>query len=128
MGLLDGNFFRDGLGGVMGALYGAATFYAITKAADGEGGWVTSASPHSVKAQQNMLSEEARAAAGYTELESQIFILAKGFDLEPNTDDKIALRGTVYAIKRAQLDPGRAYWDCRCERTDLTESEIGQSS
>ena len=128
MGLLDGNLFQNGLGAVMGALYGSATLYSVSRAADGEGGWVTSAAAHAVKAQQNILSEEARAAAGYTELESQIFILAKGLQFDPNTGDKVALRGTVYAIKRAQLDPGRAYWDCRCERTTLTESELNQST
>lgn len=128
MGLLDGNFFQNGLGAVMGSVYGSATLYTVARASNGKGGWVTAATPRPVKAQQNILSEEARREGGYTELESQIFILAKGLDIEPNTDDKLALRGTVFAIKRAQLDPGRAYFDCRCERTSLTEGELSQST
>lgn len=128
MGLLDGDAVKNILGAAMSPLYASATFHPVTLLDDGEGGWVPSTGSVPVKAQENTLKEEARLRSGYSDLESQIFILAKGFEYEPKSGDKINYKGTIFAVVRAELDPGRSHWICRCQRTTLTEEELAGST
>lgn len=125
MGLLDGDSIKNALGGVMAAVYASGKLWQITRFPDGEGGWTTAAHSYPAKVQENLLSETQRAAAGYSEKEAQIFVLQKGMTIEPTTGDKIEIRGTIFAVSRVEADPGRSHWVCRCERTELTASEIG---
>ena len=127
MGLLNGDAIKNVLGAAMAPLYASATFHPVTLLDDGEGGWVSSTGSVPVKAQENVLKEETRLRSGYSDLESQIFILAKGFEYEPKSGDKITYKGTVFAISRAELDPGRSHWVCRCQRTTLDPEEIATS-
>ncbi len=128
MGLLDGDAVKNILGAAMAPLYASATFHPVTLLDDGEGGWASSTGSVACKAQENVLKEETRLRSGYSDLESQIFILARGFAYEPKTGDKINYKGTVFAVVRAELDPGRSHWVCRCQRTTLTEDELGGST
>lgn len=128
MGLLDGDAVKNILGAAMSPLYASATFHPVTLLDDGEGGWTPSTGSVACKAQENMLKEETRLRAGYSDLESQLFILARGFAYEPKSGDKISYKGIVFAISRAELDPGRSHWICRCQRTTLSAEELASST
>lgn len=65
-----------------------------------------------VKVQTDIADETMRQAAGYTDTDMRVLVLAADVDAV-NTDDQITDgRGVRWMIARASLDPCGAYWDC----------------
>lgn len=69
-----------------------------------------------IKCQTDIANEVMRTAAGYTDTDMRVLVLAADVD-SVNTDDQIIDgRGDRWAIARASLDPCGAYWDCHGQR------------
>lgn len=68
------------------------------------------------KAQMQQMTERMRMAAGYTDTDQRIFILASTLATVPTTDDEIELLGQRWGIASVDQDPARAYWDLRGTR------------
>lgn len=69
-----------------------------------------------VKVQTDIADEKMRQAAGYTDTDMRVLVLAADVD-RVNTDDQITDgRGDRWMIARASLDPCGAYWDCHGQR------------
>lgn len=69
-----------------------------------------------IKCQTDIANEVMRTAAGYTDTDMRVLVLAADVD-SINTDDQIVDgRGDRWAIARASLDPCGAYWDCHGQR------------
>lgn len=126
MGLLDGDILGDVLRSAAGVLYASGTLYRTTLSDNGDGSYTPAVTSFPCQAQENILSEQARAALGYTAKEAQILILRDPALPEPNTDDKIETNTGVFAITgKVETDPARSHWICRCERSRLTDAEAG---
>lgn len=69
-----------------------------------------------IKCQTDIADEKMRQAAGYTDTDMRVLVLAADID-RVNTDDQVTDgRGDRWMIARASLDPCGAYWDCHGQR------------
>lgn len=128
MGLLDGDILGSVLRGAASLVYGSGTLYETTLSDNGDGSYVPVVTTYPVQAMENVLSEQARGALGYTAKQLQFFILQDPGVPTPNTDCKVVSRGSVYAIvDRVESDPARSHWICKCERSQLTAAEVAAS-
>jgi hypothetical protein len=116
MGLLDGAI-AETFASVFGPMYLDATLHrALPRSYDGGG----TLSPRAfidedVKAQLDFVTESMRLAAGYTDKDQRIFVLAH--DVRPiGTDDEITIGDQRWAIAGVNRDPAGAYYELRGQR------------
>lgn len=112
MGLLDGDI-RALFGSVMGQFYLPATLRKITLVADDQGGGTTTVTTESVKIQEDEVSEQTRAEAGYSQDEKRFLILQQGVSGPLTGDCELEVNGVVYALSAPIQDPAKSYWQVR---------------
>lgn len=109
MGLLDGDIAAL-MGEVMGAFYLDGTLTTVTLVDDGNGGGTTSSTTQAVKVQEDHITEEARAAAGYSQLAKRFIVLQAGVTGPLTGDSELTVGGVIYMLSTPEQDPAKAYW------------------
>lgn len=109
MGLLDGDI-ASLMGDVMGAFYLDGTLRTVTFVGDGQGGGSTTTTTQAVKVQEDRITEEARAAAGYSQLAKRFIVLQSGITGPLTGDSELTVGGVTYMLSTPEQDPAKAYW------------------
>lgn len=110
MGLLDGDIAAL-MGDVMGQFYLPATLRTLIYQEDGYGGGSNTLSdPVNVKVQEDRITEEARAAAGYSQLAKRFIVLQAGVTGPLTGDSELTVGGVTYMLSTPEQDPAKAYW------------------
>lgn len=112
MGLLDGGI-ASLFGQAFGQFYLDGNLTRTTLIGDDSGGGTASYSNVAVKVQMDSCTEAMRAQAGYTDTDVRLLILHSPLGSDIQTDDKVSVGGSVYAIASVAQDPARSYWECR---------------
>jgi len=110
--MLDGQLVAI-FGRVFGSIYLPATLHKRTMAYDGDGNPTATATDYLCKAQMDSVTENMRSAAGYTENDVSIYILAHNLPVSVSSDDEITLKGRRWSLQGPNQDPAGAYWLCR---------------
>lgn len=109
MGLLDGDIAAL-MGEVMGDFYLPATLLTVTLEPDGFGGGDTTITSQSVRVQEDMIREETRAAAGYSQQAKRFIILQAGTSGWLTGDSELTVGGVTYMLSQPEQDPAKSYW------------------
>lgn len=109
MGLLDGDIATL-MGDVMGQFYLDGTLRTVTFNDDGQGGGTTTTTTQAVKVQEDRITEEARAAAGYSQLAKRFIVLQSGITGPLTGDSELTVGGATYMLSTPEQDPAKAYW------------------
>lgn len=115
MALLDGGLARL-FGAALGGLYLPATLHRVMQTRVRGGSTVETVVDLPCRAQIEGASEAMRAAAGATERDVRIFVLASSLAGPVTTADQISLAGQRYAIAAVARDPAGALFDLRAQR------------
>lgn len=111
MGLLDGGLAQI-FNGAFRGIFLDATLHRHTTTDDGGGGGSTTWTDEPVKAQLDLVTDRMTAAAGYTDSDQRILVLAHGVD-EITTDDQITVKGKRWSIASVTTDPATAAYELR---------------
>lgn len=109
MGILNGGV-QSLFGTVFGAFYLDATLTKIALTYDDEGGTTEAAQTFAVKVQENMVSEQTRAAGGFSQDEKQFIVLQSGVGTKLDGDCVLTIDGEHYALRNPEQDPAKSYW------------------
>lgn len=109
MGLLDGGIAAQ-MASVMGTFYLDATLRQATFVEDGYGGGETTYVSVGVKVQEDQITEEDRAAAGWQQTAKRFIVLQSGTIGGLDGDCELAVGGVTYMLSLPQQDPAKAYW------------------
>lgn len=109
MGLLDGGIAAI-MGDGMGDFYLTATLRTVTFVDDGQGGGSTTTTTQSVKVQEDMIREEARAAGGFSQNAKRFIVLQSGVVGGLSGNDELTVGGVTYMLSTPEQDPAKAYW------------------
>ena len=112
MGLLDGDI-ANLFGSVMGSFYLPATLRKVTLVSDGQGGGTSVTTTHAVKVQEDVISEQTRAAGGWSQLDKMFIILQAGVSVVVDGDCQLTVSGITYALSLPTQDPAKSYWMAR---------------
>lgn len=74
--------------------------------------------------QRDECSEAQRADAGYESRDVRLLVLQRGLARRPDTDSRIWLDGTGYAVMSLAEDAARTYFDIRARAADMTRAEM----
>lgn len=113
--MLDGGLARL-FGAVLGGVYRPATLHRVTQLRTRGGSTVETVVDLPCRAQLDVASEAMRAAAGATERDVRILVLASSLAGPITTADQISLSGQRYAIAAVARDPAGASFDLRAQR------------
>lgn len=109
MGILDGGI-QSLFGTVMGSFYLDATLIGVTLIYDDEGGTTETPTSQPVKVQEDMVSEETRAAGNFSQNEKRFIVLQKGVTGVLDGDSRLTIGGITYALRNPEQDPAKSYW------------------
>ena len=115
MALLDGGLARL-FGAAFGGVYRPATLHRVTQLRMHGGSSVESVADLPCRAQIDAVSEAMRAAAGATERDVRILVLAASLAGPITTADRISVGGQLYAIAAVGRDPAGAVFELRAQR------------
>lgn len=65
------------------------------------------------KVQEDDVSEQTRAAGGFSQNEKVFIILQKNVPIGLNGDDHLLIGGIEYALREPRQDPAKSYWYVR---------------
>lgn len=89
-------------------LYEPATLTSNTWTPDGMGGGSQTSTSRAVRVQEDRITEETRAAGGFTMDSKRFIILQDGQPL--NGDARLTVGGVDYDLSVPEQDPVKAYW------------------
>lgn len=110
--MLDGQLAAI-FGRAFAGLYLPATLHKRAISYDSEGNPTASATDYTCRAQLDAATEAMRQAAGYTDTDVAIYVLAYGLAVTIDSDDEITVKGQRYTVASVERDPAAAYFLCR---------------
>lgn len=89
-------------------LYEPATLTSNTWVPDGMGGGSQTSTTRAVRVQEDRITEETRAAGGFSMDAKRFIVLQDGQPL--NGNDRLTVGGVTYDLSVPEQDPVKAYW------------------
>lgn len=110
MSLLDGGI-REIFGAVFADVLLPGTLYKTARTDDGMGGWTPLAPTYyPVRGQIDAADEAMRTTPGYVGTDAMLIVLQAGVPVTIDTDDEIAIGGSLWSAYRVRQDPAASHW------------------
>lgn len=110
--MLDGQLAAI-FGRAFAGIYLPAILHKREMAYDGDGNPTATVTDYPCRAQVDSATEAMRQAAGYTDSDVAIYVLAHGLSVDVTSNDEITVKGIRRSVASVDRDPAAAYFLCR---------------